>query len=142
MLQAWSAVETIIANGSASGTPISYQKYMDYLVKHSKMLEEGAINNTTLKDNIADMYYMESYNPEDSYYNEATDLFAFMGKRGDVDVNQNMLQYSQALRDGKPKPKPKLRSEQQPIRPELQIKGLLWSEILPELRTAWARELL
>ena len=96
-LQAWSAVGTIIANGSVLGTPNSYQKYMDYLVKHSKMLEEGKVKNTTLKVDSADTYYMDSYDPNHSYYNDATDLAAFMGKRGDVDVIRNLLQRSQAL---------------------------------------------
>ena len=32
LLQAWSTVETIIANGNSAGTPISYATYMDYLV--------------------------------------------------------------------------------------------------------------
>ena len=109
LIQAWSAVETVIANGSASSTPISYQKYMDYLVKHSKMLEEGKTNNTNLKVNIADSsYYMDSYEPEDSYYDKPTGLAAFMGERGDVDGLQHMLQFSQALRDRKLKPNPKL----------------------------------
>ena len=68
---------------------------MDYLVKHSKMLEEGTINNTNLKVNIADSsYYMDSYEPEDSYYDKATDLATFMGEQRDVDCLQHMLQCS------------------------------------------------
>ena len=43
LLQAWSAVETIIANGSKPGTPILYKNYMDFLVQHADMLEDGAI---------------------------------------------------------------------------------------------------
>ena len=138
LLQAWSAVETIIANGSASITPISYQKYVDYLGKHSEMLEEGTINNTNLKVNIADsLYYMDSYKPEDSYYDEATNLAAFMGERGDIDGLQHVLQCSKALRDGKPKPNPKLRRrERWSIRPKLQIKGPVWTDQSPELKMA------
>ena len=63
LLQAWSAVETIIANGNKPGTVISYETYMDYLVQHSDMLDEGALNNTTLKANRAQSNYMESYEP-------------------------------------------------------------------------------
>ena len=44
------------------------------------------------------------------------------------------------MREGWPKPKPKLRRERQPIQPELQTKSQLWSNILPELRTAWVQE--
>ena len=65
---------------------------------------------------------MDSYSPEDVYHEEATDLAAFMGERGDVNLIHNVLQCSQALRDGKPKPRNKLRRERKPNRPELQIK--------------------
>ena len=58
-----------------------------------------------MKINVADTNFMESYLPKDSYYDKATDLEAFMGERGDVDVIQTMLQWNQALRDGKPRPK-------------------------------------
>ena len=105
LLQAWSAVENIIAKGSASGTAILYQKYMDYLVTHSNRLEEGVINNNALKVNVVDTNCMDSYQPKDSCYDEATDLAAFMGERGVVDVIQNMLQCSQAFRDGNPRSK-------------------------------------
>ena len=37
--------------------------------------------NVTYKVNIADTYYMDSYSPEEAYYEEATDLAAFMGER-------------------------------------------------------------
>ena len=93
-----------------------------------------------MKVNVADTNFIESYLPKDSCYDKATNLAAFMGERGDADVIQNMLQYSQALLDGKPRPKPKLRRQRQPIRPELQIKDSLWSDILLELRTTWAQE--
>ena len=61
LLQAWSAVETIIANSSTAGTstPISYKKYMDYLVQHADMLEEGAMNNTNRKANKMNTYDMD-----------------------------------------------------------------------------------
>ena len=80
---------------------------------------------------------MESYIPEDSYYNEATNLEPFMGERGDVNAIQNMLQCNQALRHGKPKARQKLRRERKSDRPELQIKGPVWTDMLPELRLAW-----
>ena len=140
LLQAWSTVETIIANGNKAGTPISYHTYMDYLVQHSDMLDEGALNNTTLKANKSQSNYMESYEPQDSYFDDATDLSAYMGEQTDVDELQHTLLCNQAMREGKPRPPRKLRRERLPIRPELQIKGPLWSDISPELRTAWARE--
>ena len=136
LLQAWSAVETIIANGNKAGTPISYQTYMDYLVQHSDMLDEGALNNTTLKANKTQVYYMESYAPQDSYFDDAADLSAYMGEQTDVDELQHTLLCNQAMREGKPRPARKLRRERRHIRPELQIKGPLWSNISPELKAA------
>ena len=61
LLQAWSAVETIIANSSTTGTntPISYKKFIDYLVQHANMLEEGAMNNTNRKANKMNTYDMD-----------------------------------------------------------------------------------
>ena len=84
-------------------------------------------------------YSMFSYEPNNSYYNEATDLAVYMGERGDVDSIHDMLQCSRAYRDGKPKPKEKLR-RRKPIRTDLQIKGQVWSELSPDLKMAWARE--
>ena len=136
LLQAWSAVETIIANGNQAGTPISYKTYMDYLVQHSDMLDEGALNNTTLKANKSQSNYMESYEPQDLYFDDAADLSAYMGEQTDVDELQHTLLCNQAMREGKPRPPCKLRRERRPIRPELQIKGPLWSDISPELRAA------
>ena len=56
----------------------------------------------------------------------------------DVDMIHSMLEYNQALCDGKPRPRPKpqLRREIKPSRSKLQIKGLVWTNIFPELRTA------
>ena len=93
LLQAWSAVETIIANSSTAGTntPITYKKYMDYLVQHADMLEEGAMNNTNRKANKMNTYDMDSYDLNHSYYDEATDLSTYMGNLGDVDALQYTL---------------------------------------------------
>ena len=96
LLQAWSSIETIIANGSQSGTAIPYEKYMDYLVSHSEKLEEGAADNSGLKVNVADSHFMDSYLPEDSYYDEATSLATYMGER-DVDMIHSMLECNQVL---------------------------------------------
>ena len=118
-----------------------YEEYWTYLVSVAKSLERGLKDNVHRKVNIAESsYYMDSYEPEDFYYDEATDLAAYMGERGDVDAIHNVLQYSQALRDGNPKPRQKLRRACKPSRPELQIKGTVWTDILPELQSAWARE--
>ena len=79
---------------------------------------------------------MESYEPQDLYFDDATDLSAYMGEQTDVDDLQHTLLCNQAMREGKPRPQQKLRRERRPIRPELQIKGPLWSDISPELRAA------
>ena len=44
------------------------------------------------------------------------------------------------MRTGKPKPRLKLRRDRKPSRPELQIKGLVWINMLPELQSAWVCE--
>ena len=98
------------------------------------------MENVKRKVNQAETsYFMDSYEPEDSYYDEATDLAVYMGDRGDVDSIQDMLQCSGAYRDGKPKPDGKLRCRK-PIRTDLQIKGPVWTDLSPDLKTAWARE--
>ena len=83
---------------------------------------------------------MESYEPQDLYFDNAADFSTYMGEQTDVDELQHTLLFNQAMREGKPRPAHKLRQEKRPIRPELQIKGPLWSNILPELRAAWIRE--
>ena len=80
LLQAWSAVEAN-ANGNQAGTPISYQT-----------LDKGALNNTTLKVNKTNVYYMESNEPQDSNFDKAADLSAYMGDQSDVDELQHTLQ--------------------------------------------------
>ena len=95
------------------------------------------MENVKRKVNVADTsYFMDSYEPEDSYYDEATDLAVYMGERGDVDSIHNVLQYSCAFCNGKPKPKDKLR-RRKPIRLELQIKGPVWTDLSPDLKLAW-----
>ena len=114
---------------------------MDYLVSHSEKLEEGAINNSNLKVNVADTNFIESYLPEDSYYDNATDLVASMGEimsEQDVDIIHSVLLCNQVLQEGRPGPKTKLR--QKPSCPKLQIIGSVWTDISPELRSAWAQE--
>ena len=51
-----------------------------------------------------------------------------------------MLECNQALQDGKPRPRPRLKRGMKPSCPELQIKAPLQAEILLELRAAWAGE--
>ena len=82
---------------------------------------------------------MESYLPGDYYYNEANNLAAYMGEQ-DVDMIHSMLECNQALRNGRPRPKPQLRRERNPSCPGLQTKGSVWTDILPEMRTVWAWE--
>ena len=62
-----------------------------------------------------------------------------MGEK-DVDMIHSILECNQALCNGKPKPKLRLRRERKPSRPKLQIKAPLWTDLSPELRAAWARE--
>ena len=74
---------------------------MEYLVSHSEALEvsnSNNANNSNRRVNVAD--FMDSYNQEDSYYDEATELAAFMGERGDVDEIQRFLECNQARRSG------------------------------------------
>ena len=71
------------------------------------MLEEGATNNTNWKANKMNTYDMDSHDANDSYYDEATDLSTYMGNLGDVDALQHTLQCNQAMRKGRPRPKPK-----------------------------------
>ena len=89
------------------------------------MLDEGALNNTTLKANKSQANYMESYEPQDSYFDDAVNLSTYMGEQTDVDELQHTHLCNQAMRGGKPRPARKLRRERRPIRPELQIKGPL-----------------
>ena len=100
LLLAWTAVKTIISSTNRNKTT-SYQEYLDYLVAHSKKLEESSIDYSGRKANIADTHFMELYLPEDSYYNDATNLAAYMGEQ-DIDMIHSMLQCNQALREGKP----------------------------------------
>ena len=114
---------------------------MEYLVSHSEALEVSNTthaNNSNRRVNVAD--FMDSYDQEDSYYDEATKLAAFMGERGDVDEIQRVLECNQARRSGQPPPKDKLRRTRRPSRPELQIKGPVWTDLSPDLKMAWARE--
>ena len=93
----------------------------------SESLEKGIKDKVQRKVNVADnTYYMDSYLPDDPYYNEATDLSTYMGNLGDVDALQHTLQCNAAMREGKPMPKQKLRREKRPIQPDLQIKAPLW----------------
>ena len=94
LLQVWTVVESIVSHGSTPGTAITYEKYMEYLVSHSEVLEASTVDNTKRWVNVAD--FMDSYNQEDSYYNKATHLAAFMSGRGDVDEIQMVLECNQA----------------------------------------------
>ena len=51
-----------------------------------------------------------------------------------------MLQCSQALHNGKPKQRYKLRQDRKPGRLELQTNGLVWTDMSSELRSAWVHE--
>ena len=62
-----------------------------------------------------------------------------MGKQ-DVNMIHSLLECNQVLCNGKPQPRPRLRRERKSSRSELQIKGSVWTDISPELKTTWAQE--
>ena len=66
LLQAWTAVEIIVSHGSTSGTATMSEKYMEYLVSHSEILEASKAKNSKRKINLADTHFIELYLPEDS----------------------------------------------------------------------------
>ena len=47
-------VETIVSYGSTPGTATTYEKYMEYLVLHSEILEASAVDKSKRKVNVAD----------------------------------------------------------------------------------------
>ena len=73
-------------------------------------LEEGIKDNVHRKVDVVDTNFLQSYIPDDSHYNEATNLAAYMGEQ-DVDIFYSMLECNQALRDGNQRPRlrPRLR---------------------------------
>ena len=64
---------------------------MDYLVSHLEKLEEDAVDNSGLKVNVADTSFVQPYIPDDSHYNEVTNLTTYMGVQ-DVDMIHSMLE--------------------------------------------------
>ena len=99
---------------------------MDYLVSHLEKSEESAADNSGQRVKEAATNFMESYILNDTYYDEAIDLAAYMGEQ-DVDMIHSVLLCNQALQDRKPRPRPRprLRRERKPSRLELQIKDPL-----------------
>ena len=80
---------------------------MEYLVSHTEKLEESSIDNSGRKANEVQTSFLDSYIPDDSHYEEATDLTTYMGERN-VDMIQSTLECYQALREGKTHPKHRL----------------------------------
>ena len=70
----------------------------------SEKLEVGMNDTVHQKLNVVDTNFMQLYLPEDSYYDKAANLAAYMGERN-VDMIQLVLECNQALGDGKPRPK-------------------------------------
>ena len=68
--------------------------------------------------NVAETNFIEAYIPDDTSYEEGTNLAAYMGEQ-DVDMIQSMLECNKALCNGKPRPKARLRRSRKPSRPEL-----------------------
>ena len=124
LLQAWTDVRTIISNTKPK-TITTYKEYLGYLVSHSEILEESSVDNSGQRANVAETNIMDSYVPEDNHYDNTTELAAYIGEL-DVDMVQSTIECYHALQDGKPRPHPRVRREQQPSRPDLQMKELLW----------------
>lgn len=86
LLQAWTAVEQIFIN-KGTRTATTYEEYWDYLVSVWENLEKGIKDKVQRKANVADnLYYTDSYLPDDPYYDEASDLSAYMGNLCDIDA--------------------------------------------------------
>ena len=99
LLQACTAVETIISNTKLN-TTTSYEEYLDYFVSHSEKIEESGADKSGRRANVAETNFMESFVLDDTHYKEATDIAIYMGEQ-DVDMIHSMLEYNQALRDEK-----------------------------------------
>ena len=69
---------------------------------------------------------MDSYNQEDSYYDEATHLAALVGRWCRWDLNGTKMQLGPKRR--KTAPKAQIEKRNRPSRPELYIKGLVCKE--------------
>ena len=77
--------------------------------------------------------------PSDDQYEDATELFSYMGERGDVDTIHDFLLCNKSLKEGKPRPPPRSR-RREPPQEELKIKQPTWSKLNKETRDAWIRE--
>lgn len=69
LISRWTAVETSISKRSL-GTALPYVEYMEYLVSHAEKLEESSMVNFK-KANVVETNFMDSYIPEDMYYDKA-----------------------------------------------------------------------
>ena len=84
-----------------------YDEFYAYLFKFAKKLEASITDNTTSrKANSAESSYLSPYSPSNDQYDDATELFSYMGDQGDVDAIHDVLLCSQALKQGKPRPPP------------------------------------
>ena len=118
----------------------TYEEMYTYLLRFAKKLEAGITENTTSrKANSAESSYLSPYSPSDDQYEDATELYSYMGERGDVDAILDFLLCSKALKEGKPRP-PSRSRRQEPPREELKIKQPIWSKLRKETRDAWIRE--
>mmetsp|Transcript_41757 Transcript_41757/g.46622 ORF Transcript_41757/g.46622 Transcript_41757/m.46622 type:complete len:175 (+) Transcript_41757:754-1278(+) len=108
LLSAWASCDTIQASMSAD-TISTYDQYFEYLMDQLKQLEITITNNnTSRKANSAESSYLSPYSPSDEQYNDATELFCYMGDRRDVDMGKrgvvdsihDFLLCSKALKKG------------------------------------------
>ena len=92
-------------------TTSTYDEYFKYLMDHVKKLDDSITDNsTTRKANVAESGYMQPHSPANEYFDDAADLSNFMAHRGaDVDMIQDVLQCSKAMKQGKPLPSARTR---------------------------------
>ena len=111
LLQAWTAVETIVLHCSAPGTATTYEKYLEHLVLHSEKQEESGVGNSSCRVNVVETNSAESYLPCDTHYEDATDLAAYRYDSFDVGMQSSATQQQTA-----PKTKIKMSKKTQPSR--------------------------
>ena len=93
----------------------TYEEYYAYLLKFSKKVEAAIHDDTTgQKASSAKSDYLSPYSPDDDLYKNASDLKAYMGERGDVDMIHNILLCNQALKEGKARPQSRSRRRPPP----------------------------
>ena len=137
LLAAWVQCETMHEMMNKP-TP-TYEEFYAFLLKVAKKMEDAITDNsTTRKANSATSDYLSPYSASDDHYDDATDLCAYMGDRGDVDMIQDILQCNKAMNEGKLRP-PSRSRRRPPPREDLKIQQPAWGETDAEFKKAWIR---